>query len=92
MFCRFHVFFCFALTLMPKIRNVSRIPATYKMKLFVTLVNGFQPLNNVTKNSMLDVAGVLETPLIVVHIKSIYLPVFHNLYRSNFDILQYDKL
>ena len=41
---------------------------------------------------MLDVAGVRETPLIVVHIKSIYLPVFHNLQRSNFDISQYDKL
>ena len=42
---------------------------------------------------MLDVAGVWETPpLIVVHIKSIYLPVFHNLQRSNFDISQYDKL
>ena len=73
---------------MPKLRSVSRTPATYRMKLFVTLINGFQSSNNVTKNSMLDVAGVLETPLIVVHIKSIYLPVFHNLHGSNFDDLQ----
>ena len=33
------------------------------MKLFGALVNGFQPLTNVTKNSMLDAVGVLGTPL-----------------------------
>ena len=61
--------FVFAFTLMSKLRSVSRTPARYKMKLSVALVNGFQQLNNVTKNSVLDVAGVLETPLIVVRIK-----------------------
>ena len=54
---------------MSKLRGVSRTPATSKMKFFVTLVNGFQPLINVTKNSMLDVAGILETPLIVTYIE-----------------------
>ena len=53
---------------MSKLRGVSKTPATFKMKLFVTLVNGFQPLT-VTKNSLLDVVEVLETPLIVIHIK-----------------------
>ena len=33
------------------------------MVLFVTLVNGFQSLTNVTKNSMLDVGRVLDRPL-----------------------------
>ena len=55
----------------------------------MTLVNGFQPLTNVTTNSMLDLAGVLETPLIIIHIKVfIYLPVFHNMQGGNFDIPQ----
>ena len=57
------------LTLMSKLRGVYRTPATSKMKLFVTFVNGFQPLTNLTKNSMLDVAGVLETSLIIIHVK-----------------------
>ena len=74
---------------MSKLRDVPRTPATSKMKFFVTLVNGFQPLTNVTKNSMLDLAGVLETPLIIIHIKVfIYLPVFHNMQGGNFDIPQ----
>ena len=40
---------------------VPKIPATSKMKLFVTLVNGFQLLTNVTKNSGLSVVLVLHT-------------------------------
>ena len=39
------------------------------MKVFVTLVNDFQLLINDTKNSMLDVGGILEASLIVIHIK-----------------------
>ena len=74
---------------MSKLRDGPRTPATSKMKFFVTLVNGFQPLTNVTTNSMLDLAGVLETPLIIIHIKVfIYLPVFHNMQGGNFDIPQ----
>ena len=34
-----------------------------KMKSFVTFVNGFQLLTNVTKKSILDITGVLESPL-----------------------------
>ena len=35
------------------------------MKLFVSLVNGFQPLINVLKNFILDVVGIQDTPLIL---------------------------
>ena len=43
--------------------GASRAPATPAMKLFVSLVNGFQPLTNVLKNSNLDAVGILDTPL-----------------------------
>ena len=36
--------------------------ATSKMKLFVALVCGFQPSTNVTKSSILGIAGVLDRP------------------------------
>ena len=39
-------------------RDVSKFIATSKMKLFVELVCGPQPSTNVTKNSILGVAGV----------------------------------
>ena len=47
----------------PRLKGVFRTHATTKMELFVTLVNGFQSLTNVTKTSILDVAGVLVTIL-----------------------------
>ena len=59
----------FVLTLISKLRVVSRTPATSKMKVFVTIVNDFQLLINDTKNSMLDVGGILGASLIVIHIK-----------------------
>ena len=34
-----------------------------KMKALVALVSGFQPLTNVTKNSIFGVAGELDPPL-----------------------------
>ena len=43
-------------------RGVSRILAA-KLELFVTLVNNFQQLTSVTKNLILDNAGVLDPPL-----------------------------
>ena len=57
--------FVFVLALMSERKGVSRTPATSKM----TLVNDLQLLTNVLENFMLDVAGVLETPLITNHIK-----------------------
>ena len=43
-------------------RGVSRTPEA-KLELFVTLVNNFQQLTSVTKNLILDNAGVLDPPL-----------------------------
>ena len=43
--------------------NLSETRATSKMELFVTLAKCFCPLTIITKNSILDVAGVLNPPL-----------------------------
>ena len=40
----------------------SRTSVTFKMELFVIIVNGFQPLTVTTKSSILDVAAVLDPP------------------------------
>ena len=45
-------------------RGGSRTTATSKMECFVIIVNGFQPLTVITKRSILDVAAVLDQPLI----------------------------
>ena len=42
------------------IRGGSRAAATSKMKRFVIIVNGFQPLTIITKHSTLDVAAALD--------------------------------
>ena len=44
-------------------RGGSRSAATFKMELFVIIVNGFQPLTIIKKSSILDVAAVLYPPL-----------------------------
>ena len=41
------------------------------MELFVTLLNDFQPLTNVTKNSILDVVGVLD-PSLLLYMKILF--------------------
>ena len=46
-------------------RGGSRTTATSKMELFVIIVNGFQPLTIITKCSILDVAAVLDPPLVM---------------------------
>ena len=45
-------------------RGGSRTAATSKMERFVILVNGLQPLTIFTKRSILDVATVLDPPLV----------------------------
>ena len=50
--------FCFR-----DVREVPGTPATSKIELFVTLVNDLQPLTKVTKNFILDVAGLVDTPI-----------------------------
>ena len=47
------------------IRGGSRTSATSKMELSVKIVNGFQPLTIITKCPILDVAAVLDPPLIM---------------------------
>ena len=44
-------------------RGGSRTAATSKMEDFVIIVNGFQPLTIITKNTILDVAAVLDPTL-----------------------------
>ena len=41
----------------------SRAAATSKMECFVIIVNRYQPLNIITKHSILDVAAALDPPL-----------------------------
>ena len=44
-------------------KSVSRTAATSKIKCFVIIVNGFQPLTIITKHSILDAAASLDLPL-----------------------------
>ena len=46
-----------------RFRGGSRAAATSKMESFVIIVNGWEPLTIITKNSILDVATVLDSPL-----------------------------
>ena len=45
-------------------RGGSRTAATSKMEHFVIIVNGWKPLTIITKCSILDVAAVLDPPLV----------------------------
>ena len=45
-------------------RGGSRTAATSKVELFVIIVNGWKPLTIITKRSTLDVAAVLDPPLL----------------------------
>ena len=58
-FIRFLIHFnnCFSET------HLRKTIGTSKMKTFDALVDGFQPLTNVTKNSTSRVEGVLDPPL-----------------------------
>ena len=68
-------------------RGGSRTAATSKMEHIVIVVNGFQPLTIITKSSILDVAAVLDPPLIgklkmqvsKTHIKYFRLRFYHDI-------------
>ena len=47
-------------------RGGSRTAATSKIERFVIIVNGWKPLTTITKCSILDVAAVLDPPLITI--------------------------
>ena len=48
------------------LRSGSRIAATSKMERFEIIVNGWKPLTIITKRSILDVAAVLDPPLLLI--------------------------
>ena len=48
------------------IRGGSRTAATSKMEHFVIIVNDWKPLTIITKHSILDVAAVLDPPLVMI--------------------------
>ena len=45
-------------------RGGSRVASSSKMECFVIINNGFKPLTIITKRSILDVAAVLDPPLV----------------------------
>ena len=59
------------------IRGGSRTAATSKMEHFVIIVNGWKPLTIITKSSILDVAVVLDPPLVITHLLS-FIYIFVN--------------
>ena len=52
-------------------RGICTPSTTSKMELFVTLLNGFQSLTNVTKNYILNVMVVLH-PSLLLRIKTLF--------------------
>ena len=52
----------------PLFRGGSRTAATCKMEVFVIIVYGLESLTIITKSSILDIAAVLDTPLLFVNI------------------------
>ena len=52
-------------------RGGSRAAATSKMVRFVITVNDWKPLSITTKRSILDVAAVLDPPLLKTRVHSI---------------------
>ena len=58
---------CYTYTKFVICRDGSMTAVTSKMESFVITVNGFKPLTVITKLSILDVAAVLDPPMICVH-------------------------
>ena len=50
------------------IRGRSGAPATSKMERFETIVNSWKPVTIISKRSILDVAGALDPPLVILDI------------------------
>ena len=50
----------------------SRTASTSKMEHFVIIVNGWKSLTIITKSSILDVAAVLDPPLLLSHESLVY--------------------
>ena len=54
------------------LRGGSRAAAISKMELFVIIVNGFQPLTIIKKCSILNVAVVLDPPLVLLVMLNVF--------------------
>ena len=50
-------------------RGGSRAAATFKMERFAIIVNSFQPFTIITNLSILDLAAVLDPPLVLTRIQ-----------------------
>ena len=61
-------------------RGWSRTAATSKMVCSVIIVNGRKPLTIITKRSILDVAAVIDQPLLTVKDRQIWSWIQHHLY------------
>ena len=61
-------------------RGGSRTAATSKMLRSVIIVNGWKPLTIITKCSILDVAAVIDPPLLTVKDRQIWSCIQHHLY------------
>ena len=55
-------------------RDGSRTAATSKVDRFVIIINGWKPLTITTKSSTLDVAAVLDPPLVTTDLNLATLP------------------
>ena len=75
LFCRTHPV---AVSKSVIFRGGSRTAATSKMECFVIIVNGWKPLTIITKQSILDVAAVLDPPLILLYF------LCNNIWSENF--------
>lgn len=58
-------------------------PAAFNIKLFMTLVNDMQLLSNVTNNSILDIATILDTLWQLLFFPCVYFQVRKVLISSN---------
>ena len=71
------------------IRGGSRTAATSKMERFVIIVNSFQPLTIITKRSILDVAEVLDPPLIIIYCDKLPFGILSPYHHINIETLIY---
>lgn len=60
-------------------RDLSMTLATFKMQLCVTLVGDIQLLTNFTKSPILDVAALLDPPLLVKYVHFVDILFVHTI-------------
>ena len=89
-------------------RGTSRTPVSSKMEFFVTLVNGWKSLIKLKESSILDVKGVLDTPLVIrksrrtyrkmvsskilKHVLKIHFHVFVDIHRMESTLIRFQHI